>query len=195
MTDALQDYGVLLLFAIVALQAMGIPGLPGKSSLVAAGILAADGWFDIWSVVAASAVAGAVGGYAGYTVGRLGGRPLVERLPFYDRLEKPLTTAERFLADYGPPAVFFARFLPGLKVVAAPTAGLLRMPVALFAVWHTLAAIGFALLFGLTAFYLGKGAISLVEQLGLWALVPLAALAALGLLVYRVYRRRVSEFA
>lgn len=190
MADALQDYGLIVLFGIIALQAMGVGGLPGKTSLVAAAILAADGVFAIWHVLAVAAAAGLVGGYAGYVVGRVAGRRLVERPFLKRRVERPLATFDRFFERHGAKAVFFARFLPGLKVVAAPAAGIARMPWPKFALWHALAALGFALLFGLTAYYAGRGAIELVEALGVYAVAPLAALAALGWLAYVMLRRR-----
>jgi membrane protein DedA with SNARE-associated domain len=172
--ETIDQYGLALLFAIIALQAMGVAGLPGKTSLVAAAILAAEGTFEIWEVIAVAAAAGLVGGYAGYTIGRLGGRPLVDRTRLGRRLGAPIAMAERFFATHGSKAVFFARFLPGLKVVAAPAAGISRMSWPPFALWHALGALGFAVLFGLGGYYLGRGAIEVVEALGLYALVGVA---------------------
>jgi membrane protein DedA with SNARE-associated domain len=191
MTETLDQYGVALLFAIVALQAMGVGGLPGKTALVTASILAADGHFELWHVLAVTALGVTVGGYAGYGLARSGGRRLlVGDHALARRLASPLELAERFFDAHGTKAVFLARFLPGLKVVAAPAAGVARMSWRAFAVWHALGAVAFALLFGLTGYYAGKGTIALIEVLGLYAFVPLAALVGIAWIAYRVVRRR-----
>jgi membrane protein DedA with SNARE-associated domain len=186
----LDDYGLVFLFLIIALQAAGGAGLPGKTALVVAAILAADGRWSISSVIAVATVAVIVGGYTGYAIGRLGARRLLARQFLAARLKRPLEMAERFFDEHGPKAVFLARFIPGLKVVAALAAGTFGMRWSVFAFWHALAAIAFALVFGLTAFWAGRGAIELVEEFGLLVLVPIAALAVLAWVAFQAVRRR-----
>ena len=187
MENLLADYGLYLLFGIIAIQAAGGGGLPGKTALVVAAILAAKGKFEIWQVLVVAAAAGIVGGYVGYAIGRLAGRRLVEWRRVRNRLEAQLDRVERFFDMHGTKAVFFARFLPGLKVVACPAAGTFRMPLLPFLVWHALASIGFALVFGLIAFWAGEAAIELVERWGFYALLP----PALALVIaYGIAKRR-----
>ncbi len=185
----LADYGLVALFAIIALQALGVAGLPGKTSLVVAALLAAEGYFPIWGVVAVAAVAGVFGGYAGYGVGRRGGRPLADRIA-RGRLTRLLDAADLFFAAHGTKAVFFARFLPGLKVVAAPAAGMARMRWRDFALWHAAGAIGFALVFGLGAYFVGESALALAARFGLLALFVAAATSVAAWLAYVAFRRR-----
>ena len=187
MENLVSDYGLYILFAVIAIQAAGGGGLPGKTTLVVAGILAARGRLEIWQVIAVAAIAGIAGGYVGYAIGRMGGRRLVEWPPVRNRLGKHLDYVERFFDAHGSKAVFLARFLPGLKVVACPAAGTFRMSLGPFLVWHAAGAIAFALVFGLMAFWAGEAAIELVERWGLYALVP-AVVAVLS--VYTVARRR-----
>jgi membrane-associated protein len=176
-TELLHDYGLLILFAIIAAQAAGVAGLPGKTSLVVASILAARGDFEIAHVVLVAAVAGILGGYVGYGIGRAGGRRLLERPAVQKRLGRALGLMEKLFERHGAKAVFIARFLPGAKVVAAPAAGVADMNWARFAFWHALGAIGFAVGFGLAGYYGGEGAIELVERFGFYALAPLVVLA------------------
>jgi membrane-associated protein len=192
-TELLDDYGLFLLFGIIAAQAAGVAGLPGKTSLVTAAILAARGHFAIAHVILVAAVAGILGGYVGYGIGRVGGRPLIERPAVQKRLGRALRIMERLFEQHGAKAVFIARFLPGAKVVAAPAAGVGDMNAAKFAFWHALGAIGFAVGFGLAGYYGGEGAIELAERYGLYALVPLVLLAALTWALYAVIRRRRAQ--
>ncbi len=181
------EYGLYVLFAIIAIQAAGGAGLPGKTALVVAGILAARGKFEMWQVLVVAASAGIVGGYLGYAIGRVGGRRLVEWRRIKNRLDRQLQRVEEFFDVHGTKAVFLARFLPGLKVVACPAAGTFRMRLVPFLVWHALGSIAFALVFGLTAFWAGEAAIELVERWGLYALLPLGLAFVVG---YALLRRR-----
>jgi membrane-associated protein len=192
-TELLDDYGLFLLFGIIAAQAAGVAGLPGKTSLVTAAILAARGHFAIAHVILVAAAAGTLGGYVGYGIGRLGGRPLIERPSVERRLGRALRLMETLFEQHGAKAVFIARFLPGAKVVAAPAAGVGDMDAAKFAFWHALGAIGFAVGFGLAGYYGGEGAIELAERYGLYALVPLVFLGALTWALYAVIRRRRAQ--
>jgi membrane protein DedA with SNARE-associated domain len=193
MTELLEDYGLFLLFGIIAAQAAGVAGLPGKTSLVTAAILAARDYFAIEHVIVVAAAAGIVGGYVGYVIGRAGGRRLLERPAVQKRLGRALGLMEELFERHGAKAVFIARFLPGAKVVAAPAAGVAAMGWAKFAFWHALGAIGFAVGFGLAGYYGGEGAIELAERYGAYALVPVVLLAALTWALYVVIRRRRAQ--
>jgi membrane protein DedA with SNARE-associated domain len=193
MTGLLKDYGLFILFGITAAQAAGVAGLPGKTSLVTAAILAARDYFAIEHVIVVAAAAGILGGYVGYVVGRVGGRRLLERPAVQKRLRRALKLMEDLFERHGAKAVFIARFLPGAKVVAAPAAGVAAMSWAKFAFWHALGAIGFAVGFGLAGYYFGEGAIELAERYGAYALVPLLLLAALTWALYAVIRRRRAQ--
>jgi membrane-associated protein len=189
-TQLLEDYGLFILFGIIAAQAAGVAGLPGKTSLVAAAILAARGHFAIAHVIVVAATAGVVGGYVGYVVGRAGGRRLIERPSVQQRTGRAIELVEALFERHGAKAVFLARFLPGAKVVVAPLAGIAGMSWAKFAFWHALGAIGFAVGFGLLGYYGGQGAIELAERYGVYALLPLAVIGALAWSVYVFVRRR-----
>jgi membrane protein DedA with SNARE-associated domain len=193
MAELLQDYGLLILFGIIAAQAAGVAGLPGKTSLVVAAILAARGHFEIAHVIVVAAVAGILGGYVGYVVGRAGGRRLIQRPSVQRRMGRAIRLVEALFERHGPKAVFIARFLPGAKVVVAPLAGVADMNWAKFAFWHALAAIGFAGGFGLLGYFGGEAAIELAERYGLYALVPLGLVAALTWALYTLIKRRRAQ--
>ena len=192
MTDWLSDYGLIVLFAILAVQSAGIPGPPGKTALVAAALLAARGHFPIAGVIAVAAAGVVLGGFVGYAVGRVGGRRLVERPFVARRVGGVFERAERFFDEHGGKAVFTARFLPGLKVVAAPAAGICGMSLPGFALWHTAAALAFSAGFGLAAYFIGEGAVQLAELLGLYGVGLAGVLLLGGWLGYRSLRQRTG---
>jgi membrane protein DedA with SNARE-associated domain len=73
----LHEYGLSLVFVIVALQALGAP-LPGTTALIAAALYAATAHgLPIAGVTVAGAIAALAGTTAGFALGRWRGEPLV----------------------------------------------------------------------------------------------------------------------
>ena len=58
-----------------------------------------------------------------------------------------------------------------------------------FSLWHAASALTFALVFGLGAYFLGEGAIELVETLGIYGAAAIAAAVAISWLAWRMRGR------
>src|SRR2546430_15386309 len=89
MQSLVRDYGLFILFLLIAMESAGIP-LPGETALVAAGVLASRGDMSIVAVIAVAAVAAIIGDNVGYWVGRLGGRELFPRSGVFGRHAPPV---------------------------------------------------------------------------------------------------------
>ena len=193
MTHLLEQYGLILLFVVVALESFGVP-LPGETALVAAGVLAARGHISITAVIVVAAAGAIVGDNGGYWVGRTGGRKLLERAPLLHRYaDRVLPPAERFFERHGGKTVFIGRFVSILRFTAAWLAGISRMPWWRFFAWNAAGGIVWATGVGLLAFYAGKAAADAISHYGAYgagAVVLAVLLAALGL---HVWRRRMVE--
>jgi membrane protein DedA with SNARE-associated domain len=126
-----------VVFLVIGLESMGIP-LPGELTLVTASLMAATGAISPWWIAGSAAAGAIVGDSIGYTIGRRGGRALLERLGrrFPKHLGPPhLARAERTFAKWGVWAVFFGRFIALLRILAGPLSGALKVPY-----WKFLAA-------------------------------------------------------
>ena len=135
MTKLLVDYGLVLLFLLVAIESAGIP-LPGETALITAAVLAHDHFGIQWVIVVAAAGA-IVGDNIGYWLGRVGGRKLLDRFELTRRYaERVLPPAERFFKRHGGKTVFFGRFVAFLRVTSAWLAGISRMHWWEFAAWN-----------------------------------------------------------
>ena len=196
MISALTSLSPLLvyaaLFALVAGESAGLP-LPGETSLLAAGALAAHrGNVSIVAVIAVAACAAIVGDNVGFALGRRGGRWLLTRKGRWSRARaRYLERGEAFFERHGTKAVFLARWLPGLRVVGAWLAGAHKMPWRSFLVWNALGGIAWATSVGLAAYLLGQAAGDVFRTFGL-AGVGLVLLVALALAVRHVLRRRAK---
>jgi len=188
-------FGYLALAAGVLLENAGIP-VPGETLLLAAAALARSGRLSIVGVAAVAAASAIVGDNIGFAVGRLGGRPLVERFGRFVLITpERLHRMDDFFAWRGPVAVVIARFIAGLRVVAALTAGTSNMRWRTFVVYNAVGAVAWAT----TVSAVGYAAGSLAESalpwlrathLGLWATIGVAAVVVI---VYALIRTRLSR--
>jgi membrane protein DedA with SNARE-associated domain len=181
-------YGLAFLFLIVFLESAGV-WVPGETALVAAGVLASRGHFSIAAVIALAALGAILGDNVGYWIGRIYGRKLFVR---FRRLEAVLPRAERFFRRHGGKAVFFARFIAGLRVTGAWMAGISHMNWWRFLFWNALGGIAWATGVGLVAFYLGRAAADLVSEYGLIGGGVAVGLAVVIFLGVHLWRRRME---
>jgi membrane protein DedA with SNARE-associated domain len=182
-----EDVGYPVLFALIAIETMGIP-LPGETALFTAGILASRGHLSIETVIAIAAVAAIVGDNVGFAIGRrVGRRVLLADGPFLHHRSRVIELGEPFFERHGPKAVFLGRWVAGLRITSAWLAGVNRMSWPTFLFWNALGGIVWAASVGLLAYFLGRGAERVVQRAGLGAAI---AIVVAGLAAYVVVRRR-----
>jgi membrane protein DedA with SNARE-associated domain len=186
-----QDVGYPVLFALIAIETMGIP-VPGETALFTAGILAARGNLSIEAVVAIGAAAAITGDNVGFAIGRrLGRRLLLAGGPLQHHRRRLIEIGEPFFRRHGPKAVFLGRWVTGLRITSAWLAGVNRMPWPTFLFWNALGGILWATSVALLAYFLGRGAERVVQTAGLGAAIAVvAALAVVWVVVRRRPRRR-----
>jgi membrane protein DedA with SNARE-associated domain len=169
---------------LVAGQAAGAP-LPAETGLIASAIVASRGHLDIVAVVFVAEVAAIAGGFAGYLAGSVLGRPMLGSLQGRSaRFSVLVDAGERFFARHGAKAVFLARWVSGVRIVAAPLAGAHKMPSRSFAWWNVAGGMLWPASIGAIAYALGQRVAVL-----LGAAVVLAAL----MLILAGRRRRVPR--
>jgi membrane protein DedA with SNARE-associated domain len=154
--------GYPALAALVFGESAGLP-IPGETALLTAGGLAADGHLQLPLVILVAAVAAILGDTVGYWVGRRGGRAFLLRDGRGAAHRRAaVARADWFFARFGVMTVFFGRWVPGVRVVAAVTAGAARMPWRRFAVANALGAFAWASTVATLASLVGiKGALAI----------------------------------
>jgi membrane protein DedA with SNARE-associated domain len=194
-THLVEVSGYPLLFLIVMGESSGVP-IPGETALIAAGVLASGGKLEIQLVIATAALAAIVGDNIGYQIGRKGGRWLLERPGRFERQrQEVLIVGEPFFERHGPKAVFFGRFVLGLRVWASWLAGATHMRWRSFFFWNACGGICWATGVGLVAYYLGKSAGSAIEAFGIYGLVALLLAVGVFFVAHRRHRRHVEASA
>jgi membrane protein DedA with SNARE-associated domain len=160
MEHILATWGYLALFVIVLISATGIPVgseiATGYAGALASGQLTtAHDHLALGAVILVAIAGEVVGSLFGYSIGRFGGRPLVDKIGRYVLLtHRDLDRAQGWFARRGEPFVLFGRFIPLLRSFVSLAAGLGEMTVGKFvaftvvgcAVWcGVLASIGYSL--------------------------------------------------
>jgi membrane protein DedA with SNARE-associated domain len=184
--------GYPLLFVIVMSESSGLP-VPGETGLITAAVLASQGNLKIALVIPLAAAAAIVGDNIGYLIGRKGGRWLLERPGAFQRQRNEvLLIGEPFFEHHGPKAVFFGRFLLGLRVWASWLAGATRMHWKSFVVWNALGGITWATAIGLIAYFLGSSASNAIQAFGLYGLAAVLLAIVSGFVMHRRAKRRTA---
>jgi membrane-associated protein len=139
--NAVAHYGYWAVAVALLLENAGVPA-PGETVLLLASFLAYSrhelqlGW-----IIAVATIACTAGDNLGFAVGYYGGRPLLERYRTLFRIPpKALARGESLFARFGPATIFFARFVFGMRTIAGPLAGVLRMPWRKFLIFNFLGA-------------------------------------------------------
>ena len=134
-TDTIGDYGYLAIFVLMVLESALIP-IPSEVTMVFGGFLVSRGRLDFILVGLLGAFANLVGSWIAYYIGRVGGRPLVERWGKYVFLRPhDLDRAEVWWEKRGDAAVFVSRLLPVIRTFISLPAGIAEMPFGRFTVY------------------------------------------------------------
>jgi membrane protein DedA with SNARE-associated domain len=138
---ALVHYGYWAVAAALLLENAGAP-LPGETVLLLASFLAySERDLQLPWIILVGTLAATLGDNLGYALGHHGGRPLLERYRSIFRVsDAALVRGERLFGRYGAVTILFARFVFGMRVIAGPMAGVLRMPWRRFAVFNLMGA-------------------------------------------------------
>jgi membrane protein DedA with SNARE-associated domain len=175
-------YGYLIVFFGVMLESAGVP-LPGETVLITAGVLVHRGVLNFEDALFFGILGAVVGDQFGYWVGRFGGRPFVLRWGRYVFITpERLGRAETFFERHGGKAVFFARFITGVRVFGALVAGMSRMPWGKFAIYNFLGGTAWATAAVSLGYFLWAS-IGLVEHwIGRFSLLLVAAMVLVVIL-------------
>lgn len=161
------NHGYWTLSITLLLENAGVP-LPGETMLLFASFLAYQhhelnlGWIILVGTLACT-----LGDNLGYWVGFHGGRALLHR---YQRVfwvsDEKIARGERLFQQYGPVTVFFARFVFGMRVIAGPLAGVLRMQWRRFVFYNFLGAATWVTVISCIGYFFGQHWHRLLRMVG-----------------------------
>jgi membrane protein DedA with SNARE-associated domain/membrane-associated phospholipid phosphatase len=191
----IEQYGYIIVFVTILLESAGIP-MPGETALVIAAAYAGSGHLNIYIVIACSASGAIIGDAGGYWVGRVLGRPFLDKYGKWIHLNaERMDKIERLFTKYGPSTVFFGRFFALLRAYAAIFAGVWRMKYWLFTIFNALGGITWAVSMGSLGYIFGQN-LPLLEKIAKtigWALtIPLLSIIFLIFLWRWVVKHQIE---
>ena len=131
MESFLSEAGYAAIFLFGFLEACCAP-IPSEVTFGFGGVLAYQGHLNIVGVIIVGIVAELIGSMVSFTVGRVGGRPLVHKFGRYVLLtQSDIDRAERFFAGRGAWSVVLGRMLPVVRSFVSIVAGFIEMPAPL----------------------------------------------------------------
>jgi membrane-associated protein len=167
--------------------------LPGDSLLFTAGLFAAAGagapvQLSLPAVILAAAVGAIAGAEAGYLLGRRGG-PLLLRGRERPRLQAATDRAGQFLDRYGyGKAIVLARFVPLVRTVLNPLAGIVGVPHRVFTRWQVVGGLVWTVGVTVAGYLLGRSIPGIDRYL--LPIVALVVLISLAPILVEFARRR-----
>jgi len=185
------DYGYWAVALALLWESAGIP-VPGEITLLLASFLAYSehrlhlGWIIVVATCAAT-----LGGNLGYAIGEYGGRPLLERYQSIFRISPAtLKRGEEMFARYGAVAIFFSRFIFGMRVFAGPLAGVLRMRWRAFTLFNFLGAAAWVSFIASAGYLFGQHWRNLLRAMQRFNLAVLIVAVVVILYLWWRYRRQ-----
>ena len=167
--------------------------LPGDSLLVTAGLLASQGFLNVYVMGALLTVAAIAGDSVGYSIGRAAGPRLFKREDSFFFNKKHLHRAHDFYLRHGGKTIVIARFVPILRTFAPVVAGAADMPYGRFILFNVLGGIGWIWSMLMVGYVLGRYIPGIEHNIDL-VIIAVIALSLVPILVeYLKSRGRAKE--
>src|SRR5512141_2543300 len=190
------QHGYLTVFVALLLENAGVP-VPGETVLLFASFLAFDEQeLRLRYIILVGIAAATIGDNIGYWIGRKGGRPLLERYTHLFRIPMSvIEKGERVFAKHGSLTIFFARFVFGMRIIAGPLAGVLRMDWKKFGLFNFLGAAVWVTVISFIGYKFGEHWEQLIKVMGRVNVVIALVALYVAVTIWRQYRARRSKLA
>ncbi len=174
--ELIQTVGYLGLFGIVFAETGLLIGffLPGDSLLFTAGILAAEGYFNIYLLIIILLGGAIIGNSVGYSIGRRFGPRVFSKDESLLFSKKHVKRAEEFFEKYGIMTLIIARFVPIIRTFVPVVAGVGKMNYVKFLIYNIIGAVLWIVSITVLGYYLGLK----VENIDKY-IIPIAGLIIL----------------
>lgn len=153
-----QIFAMVVLFGIIFAETGLLVGFifPGDSLLFTTGILASQGYLNIFVLIPLLFAAAVIGDSVGYTFGHKVGRRLFERKESFFFRKDHLLKAEAFYEKHGGKTIILARFMPFIRTFAPIVAGISKMHYQTFLTYNLIGGVLWAVGIPLLGYFLGK---------------------------------------
>lgn len=190
----LAHYGYWTVAVALLLENAGVP-VPGETILLLASFLAySEHHLHLGYIILVGMCAATIGDNLGFAIGHHGGRPLLERYQHIFHIpRRTLARGELLFRRYGAATIFVARFVVGMRIIAGPLAGVLRMDWRKFAIYNFLGAALWVSVVSSVGYFFGKFWDDLMRIMHGLNLVLLVVAIAVGVFLWWRWRESTRE--
>jgi membrane protein DedA with SNARE-associated domain len=190
------QYGLLVVFANVFLEQVGVP-VPALPTLIVAGALVARGRMDPVALLVVALAASVLADSVWYYLGRWQGHRVLRTVCKLSLSpDSCVRGTEDLFERAGMPSLLYAKFIPGYNTIAPPLAGAMGKTLGSFIFWDSLGSLlwlGSGVVVGFIFHRAVDRALEYLETLGYWAAGVLAVGLALVILAKWWQRKRVRK--
>lgn len=129
---------------------------PGDSLLFTAGILASQGFFNIWLLVFLTTLAAILGDSVGYWSGKKAGPYIFTRPDSFWLSRARVLDAQRFFEKHGPLSIVLSRFIPVVRTFTPIVAGVAGMKYKIFLTYNIVGAFLWAFALPILGYLIGN---------------------------------------
>lgn len=162
--------------------------LPGDSLLFTAGVLASQGFMNIWVLLLLNFIAAVLGDSFGYFFGnKIGKKIFIKEESFFFK-KAYIEKSRVFFERHGAKAIILARFIPVIRTFTPILAGVGHMPYQKFLSYNLVG--GFIWVFGLTllGYFLGVKAGDIDKYL--LPIITLIILSSFIPVIMQIFRKK-----
>ena len=151
-------FGYLGIFAVIFAESGFLLGffLPGDSLLFTVGLLASQGFFNIWVLIPIAILCAILGDNFGYWCGAKFGPKIFSREDSFFFHRRHVERTRAFYERYGKKTIILARFIPIIRTFAPILAGVGKMSYQTFFSYNVLGGVIWTAGLLSAGFFLGK---------------------------------------
>jgi membrane-associated protein len=188
------DYGAIGIFVILFLETGFLLGLllPGETLTIVAGAyshqtVAGTPHPDLAAVMAAAALGAILGGQLGYLLGRRVGPSLLDRPDGRVFKRRYVDWTHEHFERYGPRTLLIARFLPFIRTIVNPAAGIGRMDAGRFALFNAVGGVFWAVTVTMVGYVMGG--LFNVDRYALLVTIGVVVASVAMLMLHQLWQR------
>lgn len=184
----LAEHVYIILFISLILEFAALP-LPGETMMVAAGVIAYNGYGNYYGMLIASALGTIIGMQFSYEVGKRLGTKAINKFGKYIGLtEERMNKASEIFNKHGNIVIIVAYFLPGVRHIMGYFSGITKIDVKRFHIYSTVGGIFWVLTFISLGYILGPSAERFSDEIHKYGIL-LFALFAVVFVIYFVIKK------
>lgn len=195
-TNTIQSLGYFGIGLLMFLENL-FPPIPSELIMPLAGFTASQGKMSLVPAIAAGVIGTVLGALPWFYLGKFLGETRIKHwITLYGAWigisTKEIDKAQQWFYRHGNKAVFFGRFIPGVRTLISLPAGFSNMAMPQFLIYSTLGTLGWTMLLTLAGYFLGQNYTLVDEYLGPLSKIILGLLV-LAFIVWLVRHRRERQ--